>query len=81
MVTGAWIKPGATVIDVGINAVDDASAKKGYRLVGDVNFAQVSEKAAFITPVPGGVGPMTIAMLLRNTLEGAKASLKRQGKL
>ncbi len=80
MVTGDWIKPGATVIDVGINAVDDASAKKGYRLVGDVNFAQASEKAAFITPVPGGVGPMTIAMLLRNTLEGAKASLKKQGK-
>ena len=72
MVTGSWIKPGAAVIDVGINAVDDPAAKRGYRLVGDVNFKEAAEKAAFITPVPGGVGPMTIAMLLRNTVESAK---------
>jgi 5,10-methylene-tetrahydrofolate dehydrogenase/methenyl tetrahydrofolate cyclohydrolase len=125
MVTGDWIKPGAVVIDVGINAVDvsrrphgaaqrtvplparggarpaalpempgscselstpgarpsraaappaaqDPSAKRGYRLVGDVNFAQAKEKASFITPVPGGVGPMTIAMLLRNCVDAAE---------
>lgn len=72
MVTGDYIKPGAAVIDVGINAVDDATTKKGYRLVGDVNFEQAAAKAGCITPVPGGVGPMTIAMLLRNTVEGAK---------
>ena len=77
MVTGDWIKPGATVIDVGINAVDDPSAKKGYRLVGDVKYDEVAAKAAYITPVPGGVGPMTIAMLLQNTLEGAKHALKK----
>ena len=79
MVTGAWIKPGAVVIDVGINAVTDPSAKKGYRLVGDVKYDEVAAKASYISPVPGGVGPMTIAMLLRNTLEGAKASLARRG--
>mmetsp|Transcript_12612 Transcript_12612/g.36073 ORF Transcript_12612/g.36073 Transcript_12612/m.36073 type:complete len:329 (+) Transcript_12612:100-1086(+) len=71
MVDGSWIKEGAAVIDVGINAVDDPSAKRGYRLVGDVNFEQASGKASYITPVPGGVGPMTIAMLLRNTVDGA----------
>ncbi|KAL4420158.1 hypothetical protein ABPG77_008294 [Micractinium sp. CCAP 211/92] len=71
MVAGDWVKPGAAVIDVGINAVDDPSAKRGYRLVGDVNFAEASEKASQITPVPGGVGPMTIAMLLRNCVDGA----------
>ena len=71
MVDGSWIKEGAVVIDVGINAVDDPEAKRGYRLVGDVNFAEASEKASKITPVPGGVGPMTIAMLLRNTVDGA----------
>jgi 5,10-methylene-tetrahydrofolate dehydrogenase/methenyl tetrahydrofolate cyclohydrolase len=75
MVQGDWIKPGAVVIDVGINAVDDPSAKRGYRLVGDVDFKGASERAAMITPVPGGVGPMTIAMLLQNTLEGAKRVL------
>lgn len=75
MVKGDWIKPGAAVIDVGINAVDDASAKRGYRLVGDVDFKGASERAGAITPVPGGVGPMTIAMLLQNTLEGAKRQL------
>lgn len=72
MVRGSWIKPGAVVIDVGINAVDDASAKRGYRLVGDVAFDEAAAVASAITPVPGGVGPMTIAMLLQNTLEGYK---------
>ena len=117
MVGGDWVKPGAVVIDVGINAVDvseagqgqrggwgeaaaallmwlllalaylhthsllvcprgvqDPNAKRGYRLVGDVNFAEASDKASQITPVPGGVGPMTIAMLLRNCVDGAARS-------
>ena len=68
MVKKEWIKEGAVVIDVGINSVDDASAKRGYRLVGDVDYKACKEVAARITPVPGGVGPMTIAMLLRNTM-------------
>ncbi|KMS99441.1 hypothetical protein BVRB_2g045600 [Beta vulgaris subsp. vulgaris] len=72
MIKGDWIKPGAAVIDVGTNAVDDPSKKAGYRLVGDVDFHEVSKVAGWITPVPGGVGPMTVAMLLRNTLDGAK---------
>ena len=67
-----WVKPGAYVIDVGINQVEDPTTKRGYRLVGDVAFDEVSEVASAITPVPGGVGPMTIAMLLRNTLHAAK---------
>ena len=67
-----WVKPGAYVIDVGINRKEDPNAKRGYRLVGDVDFDQVSEVAAAITPVPGGVGPMTIAMLLKNTLRAAE---------
>lgn len=75
MITGDWIKPGAVVVDVGINSVEDPSAKRGYRLVGDVNFEQASKKASMITPVPGGVGPMTIAMLLQNTLEAARRAL------
>jgi len=75
MVRGDWIKPGAVVIDVGINAVDDASVEKGYRLVGDVAFDEALETASAITPVPGGVGPMTIAMLLRNTMDSAQRSL------
>ena len=62
------VKPGAVVIDVGITRVEDASRPKGYRIVGDVDFDKVAEKASYITPVPGGVGPMTIAMLLKNTL-------------
>lgn len=66
------VKPGATVIDVGINRVDDASRPRGYRLAGDVAFDAVSEVAGAITPVPGGVGPMTIAMLLSNTLQAAE---------
>ena len=63
------VRPGAMVIDVGINRVDDATQPKGYRLVGDVAYGPVAEVAAAITPVPGGVGPMTIAMLLQNTLQ------------
>ncbi|GAP14178.1 5,10-methylene-tetrahydrofolate dehydrogenase/Methenyl tetrahydrofolate cyclohydrolase [Longilinea arvoryzae] len=76
MVRGDWVKPGAVVIDVGINRVDDPSSPKGYRMVGDVNFDEVKEVAGVISPVPGGVGPMTIAMLLRNTLHGAELSDK-----
>jgi methylenetetrahydrofolate dehydrogenase (NADP+) / methenyltetrahydrofolate cyclohydrolase len=72
MVRGDWVKPGAVVIDVGINHVDDASRPRGYRLVGDVAYDEVKEVASWITPVPGGVGPMTIAMLLQNTLRAAK---------
>lgn len=72
VITADMVKEGAVVIDVGINRVDDASRKSGYRLVGDVDFAAVSEEASAITPVPGGVGPMTIAMLLVNTLKAAK---------
>jgi 5,10-methylene-tetrahydrofolate dehydrogenase/methenyl tetrahydrofolate cyclohydrolase len=68
MVKQEWIKEGAVVIDVGINSVDDANAKRGYRLVGDVDYDAVKTVAGKITPVPGGVGPMTIAMLLRNTV-------------
>ena len=67
------VKPGAVVIDVGVNRVDDPTAKSGYRLVGDVDFKAVSKKAKAISPVPGGVGPMTIAMLLKNTIEAAQA--------
>jgi methylenetetrahydrofolate dehydrogenase (NADP+)/methenyltetrahydrofolate cyclohydrolase len=66
------VKEGAAVIDVGVNRVPDPNAKKGYRLCGDVAFDAVAEKAAFITPVPGGVGPMTIAMLIRNVVESAE---------
>ena len=72
MVRGDWIKPGAAVIDVGINSVPDATKKSGHRLVGDVNFAEAKEVAGFITPVPGGVGPMTIAMLMRSTLHASE---------
>ncbi|MCQ2388086.1 MAG: bifunctional methylenetetrahydrofolate dehydrogenase/methenyltetrahydrofolate cyclohydrolase FolD [Kiritimatiellae bacterium] len=69
--TGDMLKPGAVVIDVGVNRVPDASKPKGYRLCGDADFASCSEVASAITPVPGGVGPMTITMLLWNTLEAA----------
>jgi methylenetetrahydrofolate dehydrogenase (NADP+) / methenyltetrahydrofolate cyclohydrolase len=68
-VTADMVRPGAVVIDVGINRVDDASRPRGYRLVGDVAYGPVAEVASAITPVPGGVGPMTIAMLLQNTLQ------------
>jgi methylenetetrahydrofolate dehydrogenase (NADP+)/methenyltetrahydrofolate cyclohydrolase len=71
-VTADMVKQGAVVIDVGINRVEDSNTKSGYKLVGDVKFDEVSEKAGYITPVPGGVGPMTIASLLKNTLIAAK---------
>jgi methylenetetrahydrofolate dehydrogenase (NADP+)/methenyltetrahydrofolate cyclohydrolase len=71
MVPGEWIKPGATVIDVGISRVEDPSMRTGYRLAGDVHFPSAREVAGRITPVPGGVGPMTIALLLQNTLRAA----------
>ena len=71
-ITADMIKEGIVVIDVGINRVEDATKKRGYRLVGDVDFEAVKEKAGMITPVPGGVGPMTITMLLYNTVESAK---------
>ena len=71
-VTGDMIKPGAVVIDVGVNRVDDPSTKQGYRLVGDVQFAEARQVAGAITPVPGGVGPMTITMLLYNTVQAAR---------
>ncbi len=74
-ITADMVKEGAVVIDVGINRVDDPSRRRGYRLVGDVDFEPVSAKAAAITPVPGGVGPMTIAMLLVNTLTAARISI------
>lgn len=72
MVRGSWVKPGAVVIDVGINRIEDLDHPKGSRLVGDVAFNEVKEVAGAITPVPGGVGPMTIAMLLRNTVRASK---------
>jgi 5,10-methylene-tetrahydrofolate dehydrogenase/methenyl tetrahydrofolate cyclohydrolase len=72
MVRGDWVKPGAAVIDVGINSIPDATKKSGHRLVGDVCFDEVKDVAGFITPVPGGVGPMTIAMLMKNTLRAAE---------
>lgn len=68
-ITEDMVKENVVVIDVGINSIDDPATKKGYRLVGDVDFENVSKKASYITPVPGGVGPMTIAMLLKNTLQ------------
>jgi methylenetetrahydrofolate dehydrogenase (NADP+)/methenyltetrahydrofolate cyclohydrolase len=76
MVKADWVKPGATVIDVGTNRVDDPSVEKGYRLTGDVDFEQVKEVAGAISPSPGGVGPMTIAMLLANTVRSAKMAAK-----
>jgi len=75
MVKGDWIKPGAVVIDVGTNKIDDPTTKSGSRTVGDVDFEAAKEVAGAITPVPGGVGPMTIAMLLSNTLKSAKMSV------
>ncbi len=75
MIRGDWIKPGAYVIDVGMNRVDDPSRERGYRLAGDVAFDEAMEVAAAITPVPGGVGPMTIAGLLANTLRSAQRTL------
>ncbi len=75
MIKGDWIKPGAYVIDVGTNRVDDPEAKRGYRLVGDVAFDEAKEVAGAITPSPGGVGPMTIAGLLNNTLRSAQRTM------
>ncbi len=75
MVKADWVKPGAVVIDVGINRVADPSKKSGYRLTGDVAFEEVAPLCSAITPVPGGVGPMTIAMLMKNTLQSARQSL------
>jgi methylenetetrahydrofolate dehydrogenase (NADP+)/methenyltetrahydrofolate cyclohydrolase len=72
MVKADWVKDGAVVIDVGINRVEDPSKKSGYRLVGDVAYDEVAPKCAAITPVPGGVGPMTIALLMKNTLQAAR---------
>lgn len=76
-VTADMIKQGAVVIDVGVNRVEDATKEKGYRLAGDVDFESVKEKASLITPVPGGVGPMTITMLLYNTVESARRTAGR----
>ncbi len=76
-ITADMVKPGATIIDVGVNRIPDPTRPKGFRLVGDVDFAACSEVAAAITPVPGGVGPMTITMLLWNTLESARRTAER----
>jgi methylenetetrahydrofolate dehydrogenase (NADP+)/methenyltetrahydrofolate cyclohydrolase len=76
-ITADMVKPGAVVIDVGVNRVDDASTEKGYRLVGDVAYDEVAKVAEAISPVPGGVGPMTITMLLENTLKAAQQQLKK----
>ena len=76
VITGAMLKEGVVVIDVGVNRIDDPTAKNGYRLVGDVHFESARKIAKAITPVPGGVGPMTIAMLLKNTLQAAKATIQ-----
>jgi 5,10-methylene-tetrahydrofolate dehydrogenase/methenyl tetrahydrofolate cyclohydrolase len=71
------VKKGAVIIDVGTNSVDDKTKKAGYRLVGDVDFAEVKKVASAITPVPGGVGPMTIAMLLSNCLDSGKRAIAK----
>jgi 5,10-methylene-tetrahydrofolate dehydrogenase/methenyl tetrahydrofolate cyclohydrolase len=76
MIKGDWIKPGAYVIDVGVNRVDDDSLEKGYKLVGDVAYDEAMEVAAAVTPVPGGVGPMTITGLMQNTLRSAQRAAK-----
>ena len=73
-ITADMVKPGAYVIDVGINSIDDPSRKSGFRLVGDVAYDEVAQIAGAITPVPGGVGPMTIAMLLKNTMHALELS-------
>jgi methylenetetrahydrofolate dehydrogenase (NADP+)/methenyltetrahydrofolate cyclohydrolase len=77
-VTSEMIKPGCAVIDVGINRIPDSSKKSGFRLVGDVDFEQVAPKTSHITPVPGGVGPMTVAMLMANTLQAFEQSISAQ---
>ncbi len=78
MVKADWIKPGAVVIDVGTNRVDDPTTEKGYRLAGDVAFNEAKEVAGWISPYPGGVGPMTITMLLRNTVRAARIQARKQ---
>lgn len=78
MVKKDWVKPGAVIIDVGINSIEDKTRKSGTRLVGDVDYDEVKEVASKITPVPGGVGPCTVAMLLNNTLKSARAILGSQ---
>ncbi|XP_015085537.1 bifunctional protein FolD 1, mitochondrial-like isoform X3 [Solanum pennellii] len=75
LVRGSWLKPGAVVLDVGINPIEDPESEHGYRLIGDVCFEEAVRIASAVTPVPGGVGPMTVAMLLLNTLEAAKRAL------
>ncbi|MES1167032.1 MAG: bifunctional 5,10-methylene-tetrahydrofolate dehydrogenase/5,10-methylene-tetrahydrofolate cyclohydrolase, partial [Pseudomonadota bacterium] len=75
-VTADMVKPGAVIIDVGINRVADASRKTGYRLTGDVNFAAVAPLVSKITPVPGGVGPMTVAMLMKNTVKARQQGFR-----
>lgn len=75
LITGQMVKEGVVVVDVGMNRVADGNAERGYKLVGDCHFESVAEKASWITPVPGGVGPMTVAMLMRNTLLAAKKSI------
>ncbi|OGF98957.1 MAG: bifunctional 5,10-methylene-tetrahydrofolate dehydrogenase/5,10-methylene-tetrahydrofolate cyclohydrolase [Candidatus Glassbacteria bacterium RIFCSPLOWO2_12_FULL_58_11] len=77
-IRGEWLKPGAVVIDVGVNRVDDPRAKRGYRLVGDVHFESAVKVASRISPVPGGVGPMTIVMLMTNTVLSAERTLKKR---
>lgn len=79
LVQGDMIRPGAVVVDVGSNRVEDPSAKRGYRFIGDVDFEAASKVASMITPVPGGVGPMTIAMLLKNTYQAAQSQAQSQG--
>jgi methylenetetrahydrofolate dehydrogenase (NADP+)/methenyltetrahydrofolate cyclohydrolase len=79
LVRGDMVREGAVVIDVGVNRVEDDTVEKGYRLVGDVQFEEAAERADWITPVPGGVGPMTIALLLRNTVEAARRRLEGAG--
>jgi methylenetetrahydrofolate dehydrogenase (NADP+)/methenyltetrahydrofolate cyclohydrolase len=76
LICAEMVRPGAVVIDVGVNRIKDPSKKNGYRLCGDVDFAPVAAKAGYITPVPGGVGPMTIAMLIQNTVQAAEVSAK-----
>jgi methylenetetrahydrofolate dehydrogenase (NADP+)/methenyltetrahydrofolate cyclohydrolase len=78
LVTGDMIKPGAVIVDVGMNRIDDRASPKGYRLVGDVDFDSARDVASLITPVPGGVGPMTIAMLLQNTLIAARRAHEKR---
>ncbi|XP_072379699.1 C-1-tetrahydrofolate synthase, cytoplasmic isoform X2 [Diabrotica undecimpunctata] len=77
LVKGSWVKPGAVVIDCGITAIPDPSKKSGQRLVGDVDYAEASKVASYITPVPGGVGPMTVAMLMKNTVQSAQKAAEK----